>query len=255
MPTFRFSSSCKSDVGKVRRINEDACLDLAEQNLWVVADGMGGHSAGDFASQSIVKVLSEAEFVPNAADYVDQVEERLLAVNRALYDEAQRRGETIGSTVVLLLTHGSQAIWLWVGDSRIYRWRQGHLEQLSIDHTHLEEMIVSGQLEREGTEDHPAGTILTRAVGADPEVAVDMDMAPIQDGDVFLLCSDGLNKEVTDEEIAGMLADRPDPASAVGELVRLSLARGGRDNVTAAVVRAQLHKDPTPTTPGVGGDG
>ena len=237
MDALQWHSSARSDVGRVRKINEDAYLDSGGIGLWVVADGMGGHAAGDLASGSIVAALADVAASDSLSQLVDAVEERLVNVNQALRDEAVRReGQMIGSTVVALLAWRRHCICLWAGDSRIYRLRAGRLEQLTRDHSQVEEMIEQGELRREEAASHPAANVITRAVGADDELFLDLALYDLQADDRFLLCSDGLYKEVADEEFAIHLATHDvEPASQA--LLNLALERGARDNVTVIVVQ------------------
>ncbi|MEJ2694821.1 MAG: protein phosphatase 2C domain-containing protein [Candidatus Thiodiazotropha sp.] len=142
-PGFEWRSTRQSDKGKVRSLNEDALLDRADLRLWVVADGMGGHSSGDLASQMIVEAL--ASIRPqneNLGSLVAEIDQRLQQVNLRLLQESQRRGDgIIGSTVVLLLAHENFCTYLWAGDSRIYLYRRGNLKQLSRDHSQVEEQL------------------------------------------------------------------------------------------------------------------
>lgn len=235
--TFQWASAGVSDVGKIRKINEDAFADRPDIGMWVVADGMGGHDAGDFASHAIVDDLNLVEFPPRLSTFVDEVEDYLLQVNRRLIDEAAKRKPpaTIGSTVVVLLAVRNYCVCLWVGDSRAYRLRDGQLQAVSTDHSQVEEMIEQGLLLREDAEAHPAANVVTRAVGAAEELFVDVELLELQDGDRFLLCSDGLLKEVTELEMAQHM-QQGGCKDVCQRLVDLTLKRGARDNVTVVVV-------------------
>ncbi|MBL4622234.1 MAG: serine/threonine-protein phosphatase [Immundisolibacteraceae bacterium] len=236
---FDWHSHARTDVGRVRKVNEDACLDQGQHGLWVVADGMGGHAAGDVASQLITKMLGELEHPSSMAEFVDQVEQQLLAVNARLLDISAREldNQTIGSTVVCLLAHEDHCAVLWAGDSRAYRLRNGNLTMLIQEHTQAEELVEQGLIAPEDAESHPTFNILTRAVGAQDPLYVDVDIFQVEKGDRFLLCSDGLNKAVTDPEIAEVLSSQQ-VAESVDTLVVQSLDQGSRDNVTIIVVDA-----------------
>jgi serine/threonine protein phosphatase PrpC len=233
---FAVSSAMATHVGTVRRHNEDSCLDRREIGLWVVADGMGGHEAGDVASRLIVESLSGIGQPADAATLLTDVRERLNKSNLQLLDEAARRGTGIvGSTVVALLAHGTFFACLWAGDSRLYRMRNGALEQLTRDHSQIWEMIEAGVIDAEAAEHHPLANVITRAVGVDSELVLDKLTDRVQPEDLFLLCSDGLSKMVSDREIAEIL--RGMPISAIPEaLIAAALAHGGRDNITAIAV-------------------
>jgi serine/threonine protein phosphatase PrpC len=236
---FHWSSAGRSHVGMVRAINEDACLAMPELGLWAVADGMGGHEAGDIASQMIVEALQQTPVPPNWPDFLHSVREALYDVNRRLREESAQRYQhrTIGSTVVVLLAHGDQCACLWVGDSRIYRFRDGQLEQLTRDHSHVQELVDQGLLSPEEAHRHPLANVITRAVGSSDDLQVDEVTHELQVGDVFLLCSDGLNKTVNDEEIARLLAHSNNNCQeAVKAFIHLALMRDASDNVTTVVV-------------------
>ncbi|MGA7801905.1 MAG: protein phosphatase 2C domain-containing protein [Gammaproteobacteria bacterium] len=237
LPPFRWSSACLTDVGKVRALNEDACLELPQVGVWVVADGMGGHDAGELASGMIVDALRAVPSAPGLSALLDDVEDRLLDVNARLVSEAGLRGGgvTIGSTVVVLLAHHRHCVSLWAGDSRIYCYRDGWLTRLTRDHSQVEEWVEQGRLLREDAESHPAANIITRAVGAADELYLDAEFHDLRHRDRFLLCSDGLYKELSEQEIQDIMP-RGNCADVCRALVSLALERGCRDNVTVVVV-------------------
>jgi protein phosphatase len=236
---FRWASAARSDTGRVREINEDACLDQPQQGRWAVADGMGGHDVGDLASQLVVETLGQLPDANGIKHYLAEARTRLQDANRQLREEACRRQvQRIGTTVVVLLACDRFCGYLWAGDSRIYLLRQGQLRQLTRDHSQVEELRQSGYLTEEEARNHPAHHIITRAVGATDQLDLDEDAIEVADGDVFLLCSDGLSNEVTDEEILQTLVN-VDCLLAPDQLVDIALARGGRDNITAVVVQAE----------------
>lgn len=235
-----WQSTHRSNKGLVRQINEDACLDRPEIGLWVVADGMGGHAAGDLASQAIVDALRSIEPSESLGLMADGVKQRLLEVNQELQLESKNRGgEIIGSTVVALLEHQGRCIYLWAGDSRIYLYRRGDIRQLSRDHSEVEELIAQGIVSHDQADSCPISNYITRAVGADNELELDAEIIEPCTGDLFLLCSDGLNKEVADDEIARVLERFP-LQEAAERLLALSLERGARDNVTFVLVHCLL---------------
>jgi protein phosphatase len=236
-PGFEWRSVHQSDAGKVRQLNEDAMLDRPDLGLWMVADGMGGHSAGDLASRMIVEAMEslqpQGESLGNLAS---EIEHRLQLVNRQLQEESQRRGSgIIGSTVALLLAHEDYCLYLWAGDSRIYLFRRGSLKQLSRDHSQVEE-----QLEGVFMENQPPGAAsitnyITRAVGAGDTLDLEAELIEPCAGDCFLICSDGLNKELSDNEITAVL-QRYSPQQAGPKLLAQCLERGATDNVTLILV-------------------
>ncbi|MFC0690859.1 PP2C family protein-serine/threonine phosphatase [Paraburkholderia humisilvae] len=238
---FHWVSSARSDTGPVRDINEDACLDEPAQGRWAVADGMGGHAVGDLASRLVIDMLEKMPATAGIKQACAQARSQLLDANRQLRDEAARRQvQRIGSTVVVLLASDRFCGYLWAGDSRIYLYRQGQLRQLTRDHSQVEELRALGQLTEEQARNHPAHHIITRAVGATDSLSLDEDAIEVADGDVFLLCSDGLSNELTDVEILATLAAAPlDCRRVTDELVDMALAHGGRDNITVVVAQAE----------------
>lgn len=238
-PTFLWSSAGRSHVGMVRVINEDACLALPQLGLWAVADGMGGHEAGDIASHMIVDTLQQIDPPDDWEHFLHSVREGLREVNQRLREESAQRyqNRTIGSTVVVLLARETRCACLWVGDSRIYRLRDGQLQQLTRDHSHVQELVDQGLISAEDAQRHPLANVITRAVGSADELQVDEAVYPLQTGDMFLLCSDGLNKTVSDEEIAHLLAQSNHSCQeAVKAFIHLALMRDANDNVTTVVV-------------------
>lgn len=235
--TFQWTSVGLSDVGKIRTINEDAFTDRPDTGLWVVADGMGGHHAGDFASQAIVDSLNQVGAQRRMSSFIEEVEDRLLQVNQMLIEEAAKREEptTIGSAVVVLLAVQNYCACLWAGDSRAYRLRDGQMHPVSQDHSQVEELVEQGLLLREDAESHPAANVITRAVGAAVELFVDVELVELQDADRFLLCSDGLFKEVSEPEIAQHMQQGSCQDICHG-LIELALERGSRDNVTVVAI-------------------
>ncbi len=236
---FQWLSAERSHVGMVRAINEDACLALPEMGLWAVADGMGGHEAGDIASQMIVETLKQITPQQDWEDFLAAVREGLREVNRRLRAESAQRYQhrTIGSTVVVLVMRESQCACLWAGDSRIYRLRGDELQQLTRDHSHVQELVDQGLISAEDAHRHPLANVITRAVGSTDDLPIDEAVYPLQAGDMFLLCSDGLNKTVSDEEIAHLLSDSQHHCdAAVKAFIHLALMRDANDNVTTVVV-------------------
>ncbi len=237
--SFRWQSAGATHIGTVRSVNEDACLDRPEVGLWVVADGMGGHDAGDVASRMIVDSLQQLDRSQSRDDFVDELLARLQDVNGALVDYAESNAKNVvGSTVVIMIGLGGKCTCIWAGDSRIYLRREGRLRQVTKDHSQVEELVSLGLLDRDEADSHPASNVITRAVGAMDSLAVDMVSHGVRDGDVYLLCSDGLNKVVPDGEISEVLGKAGCREAAEG-LIDRALQHGARDNVTAVVVRVE----------------
>ena len=232
-----YKSASKSHVGMVRQVNEDACLDLPENRLWVVADGMGGHAAGDYVSSLIVDSLRGLPVGRSLDEYTAALRTELTRVNAAVREETANRGVTMmGSTVVVLAARGLRGVCLWAGDSRLYRLRDGELERISRDHSYVQDLQDSGLLSEADARVHPRANIVTRAIGVEARLelsVVDLLIAP---GDSYLLCSDGLNKTVEDHEIRDVLS-HAEPDEIARSLVHLGLNRGAPDNITTLVVK------------------
>lgn len=225
-------------MGGKRKINEDALLARPDAGLWVVADGMGGHAAGDVASHAVIHPLSQIERHAALADFVDAVEDSLLLVNQQLRDYARDElgGRTVGSTVVSLILSQRTGVCLWAGDSRLYRLRQGQLVRLSRDHSAVQEMLDAGAITPADAVGHPQSNVITRAVGGAEILLVDTAVFAPQAGDTYLLCSDGLYNEVAEDSIRRKLA-LDDEQEATRRLVDEALHNGGRDNISVVVVK------------------
>ncbi len=234
---FTWRSSGRTDTGRVRHINEDAFLERSDIGLWMVADGMGGHEAGDVASRMLVDYLARLGPPARMSTFVNDVEGLVLDVNSRLFGMGYRRSakHTIGSTVVALLAWGSHSLSVWAGDSRVYLYRAGQLQSVTRDHSQVEELIEQGLILRVDAERHPEANVITRAVGATERLCLDVELRELQDRDRYLLCSDGLYKEVSEPEIAELLGAGT-CAESSRALVNLTLERGSHDNVTVVVV-------------------
>lgn len=213
-------------------------LQAAGRGVWTVADGMGGHDAGKLASALVADTLADLPDAGSLEALEREARRRLgLANTRLLEEGRQRRARIVGSTVVVLLARGHSAIALWAGDSRLYRFDGRRVELLTTDHSRVQELIASGQLRREQAEQHPEANVITRALGVSETLELDRCPVPVENGDTFLLCSDGLSRYVNDDEIAAALAD-PSCQQACDRLIQAALATPARDNITAVVVRA-----------------
>ncbi|HKM64406.1 MAG TPA: PP2C family serine/threonine-protein phosphatase [Acidisphaera sp.] len=238
--TLTICSSATTDTGPVRTHNEDAFVDRPDIGLWAVADGAGGHQAGEVASGMIAETLAAIPPGLSAEEMLAQVRARISATHEALRDEAARRGEdtVIASTIVLLLVRQAHFACLWAGDSRAYLLRDGQLSPISRDHSLVQELVDCGMLAEESASSHPSSNVITRAVGGGTDtLELDKVTGEIRPGDRFLLCSDGLCKTISDAQLAALLQDA-DPVSASEVLVRTALANHASDNVTAVVVSA-----------------
>ena len=235
--TFSWISYGKTDVGKARKLNEDSMLVRPDVGMWVVADGMGGHEAGDVASQMVVSTLNEIQLGSSLEKYINDIEDALVNVNKKLIEIAHQgeKPTTCGSTVVVMLAYEKYCAFLWAGDSRLYRIRDNKIIQLTTDHSQVQLYVEQGLISKEEAESHPHANMITRAVGATEDFVLDVDMQEMEKGDRYLLCSDGLTKHIPDLDFEKMLA-KGDVEKKCIELIDLTLARGAKDNVTAVLV-------------------
>jgi protein phosphatase len=221
-----------TDVGRLRTSNQDAFLELTGSGLWVIADGMGGYRDGDVASRMICEALAGLESDNTFESAVDDIRQRINEVNKQLHDAATRLINPIvsGSTVVMLLARRTSCAILWAGDSRLYRLRHHRLTQLTTDHTWAAELNLQA-------EDEEADHAITRAVGGEDTLLLDVRRERVRPGDRYMLCSDGLTRELTDEQIGALLAEG-DVKQSAQSLIDATLQAGARDNVTVVIVDA-----------------
>ena len=227
-----------TDGGAVRKHNEDNMLSRPDIGLWAVADGAGGHDSGEVASGMIVDELARLPAHLSSSELLSEVRLTLNRVHTALRAQAAQRGghSMIASTFVALIIRDRHFACLWAGDSRAYLLRGGVLQQISRDHSLVQELVDGGNLAPEDAEHHPHANVITRAVGSDCEtLELDKVIGQIEPGDRFLLCSDGLSKTLSDAEIASLLG-APDGVPPPELLVAAALAHRVNDNVTAVVV-------------------
>jgi len=234
---INFYSSSLSDVGKVRKLNEDSFLSRDDLGLWVVADGMGGHQAGDMASQSVVAALDRVNFCPDIDGLIYATQAAINEANSYLISVSSQydANRVPGSTVVALVISGDAAAIVWAGDSRIYQFRNGAAAQISKDHSHVQELVDQGLIAAEDAESHPMSNVITRAIGIDIDVELDVMRFNVVDGDRFVLCSDGLSKLLTIDEIHALI-NTAGLEQGVRSLVSMALDRGAPDNVTVIAV-------------------
>ena len=235
--SFSWNSYGKTDVGKARKLNEDSMLLRPDVGMWAVADGMGGHEAGDVASQMVVSTLNEIQLGSSLEKYINDIEDALVNVNKKLIEIAHQgeKPRTCGSTVVVMLAYEKYCAFLWAGDSRLYRIRDNKIIQLTTDHSQVQLYVEQGLISKDEAESHPHANMITRAVGATEDFVLDVDMQEMAKGDRYLLCSDGLTKHIPDLDFEKMLA-KGDVEKKCSELIDLTLARGAKDNVTAVLV-------------------
>jgi PPM family protein phosphatase len=227
--------AARTDTGRQRRNNEDAYF--ARAPAYAVADGMGGAQAGEVAARIATETFEEG--LDDARAPAERLSRVAAEANRRIFHHAQedRSRSGMGTTLTAALVDGEEVTIVHVGDSRAYLLRDGELRQLTRDHSLVEELRRQGQLSTEEAEEHPQRSIITRALGAEPEVELDVQTHQAKTGDVFLLCSDGLTTMVRDERLHDILADSRSLEQAADALVREANARGGRDNVTAILFR------------------
>jgi serine/threonine protein phosphatase PrpC len=223
-------------TGMVRERNEDSCLVRTDIGLWAVADGMGGHEAGDLASQIVVRSLDGISDPASSADLLKQCEDRIFRANQEIMEISRsRRGAIIGTTAAILLVREQHYACVWAGDSRVYLIKGGSIRQVSRDHTEVEQLVAAGTLSREDAENWP-NNVITRAIGVAEDPELEVITGPVDTGDIFVLCSDGLTKHVQDKEILQEVTSR-NAQSSCDAMLSLALERGGTDNVTVIVVR------------------
>lgn len=201
---------------------------------------MGGYDSGDYASEVVIEALSTLKKPYKMSEFVNSVEEKVIKANDKLlkhFTELETRG---GCTLVCLLIFNHHCIVMWAGDSRLYRYRKTELKMLTRDHSEAEDAVDRGEMTSEEAETHPSGNVITRAIGIEENLYLDLDIFSIQSGDILLLCSDGLYKEMTDNEIAQQIdLHRLDIEAATHSLMSISLARKGRDNITLILVKIE----------------
>jgi protein phosphatase len=227
----------------VRGHNEDNLLARPETGVWAVADGMGGHEAGDLASKTVIDALHSIEPARSAAELLASCEQRVVAANATLAEIGRQRGGTIGTTIAVLLAYDAHFACVWSGDSRIYLVRDGAIGLLSRDHTVVQELVASGQLSEAEARNAPGRNVITRAIGINEDPELEIRDGALLAGDAFVLCSDGLTTHVEDNEILEQVMSAA-PQPACDALIGLTLSRGAVDNVTVVVTRYQPGTQP-----------
>jgi protein phosphatase len=246
---FTFETGQATDVGRVRTVNEDSFLSRPEAGIWVVADGMGGHAAGDFASQTIVRELYAMGLPGAAEDLQSRFLDRLSRANDQILDHAEELNKgTIGATVAALLVYDEHCACIWSGDSRVYRLHHGTLSQMSRDHTEVQALLDAGAITPQDAVNWPRKNVITRAIGVSDTPQCDIVGAELYLGDTFVICSDGLTEHLSDDDISRFIRQFP-PQEACDRMIDLPLSRGAKDNVTVIVMRclppAPVADDPT----------
>lgn len=245
-PTRPLTSSAASHPGLVRDNNEDSFLSLPEHGMWVVADGMGGHDAGEVASAIVCETVKETRKQNTKISLSESIHASHRAVLQAAAEGIGALG--MGSTVVALHSQDTHYEIAWVGDSRAYLWTNtpdgGRLEQLSTDHSYVQMLLESGAITAEELENHPEKNIITQCIGSQElvDVRVDIVRGQWQHDQWILLCSDGLTDEVDDKTIAQVLCDSDDSEVATDQLLHAALTNGGHDNVTVQIIESPLSR-------------
>jgi len=236
----RLSSAAGTHVGLIRPQNEDSYL--CEHPLYAVADGLGGHAAGEVASALVVERLTELSFgddvAPDAAqqELAEAVRDANRRIHRSAAEDPQHAG--MGTTVTAAVAVGDTLCFAHVGDSRGYLLRGGELSQVTEDHTPVQRAVRAGVISAEEAQHHPSRHVLAQAVGLDVDVEVDTPRVDLQPGDRVVLCTDGMTDPIPDADIPGVIGDADGPEAAVEALITAALQRGGPDNVTIVVVDA-----------------
>jgi serine/threonine protein phosphatase Stp1 len=233
---LRIEDASLTDTGLARAENEDCHASLPEQQVWLVADGMGGHDNGRFASQAIVEAARAATLPDGLEQACFALGGAIHAANERIYATSREAGKMMGSTVVALVVREGEFAVMWAGDSRAYLYRDDQLIQLTRDHSQVQELMDRGMLTPAEAADHPMRHVLARAVGVQPTLDIDAIRDTVVKGDLFLLCSDGLHGVVDEVEIAAILKEHGNGGAP--KLIEASLEHGAPDNVTVVLVHA-----------------
>ena len=234
--SHRVRYSARSHVGLKRKLNEDAVLALPEESLWLVADGMGGHEAGDYASRLVADMVAAIPPGLPPSDRMVTLRDVLRQAHLAIRAEAEARGGgTIGTTVACMMLANSHFVGLWAGDSRIYLLRNNQIQMLTTDHSVVADLVLAGQMSWDEAEQHPQSNAINRAVGVGDELELDKIRGEVQPGDRFLICSDGLSKYATFPMLEKALSEMPIETVA-DQLIQTALDGGGADNISVIVV-------------------
>jgi serine/threonine protein phosphatase PrpC len=236
---MRVECASRTHVGLRRKINEDSIFVDSERGLWAVADGMGGHEAGEIASTMVTDALRCLPVIQNIDELAVQAIETLGEVNRQLIALARSglgRSRTIGTTVVGLAVADGSYRCFWLGDSRGYCLRDGEIKRVTRDHSLVQDLVDAGMLSPEDADTHESSNLITRAVGAAETIEIEIVSGDAKPGDQFLLASDGLTRIVRDDELAAELCSGS-PAQAADNLIETVLARGAPDNVSLIITK------------------
>lgn len=239
--------AAESDSGKVRELNEDSYKIIAGHqgvpDTFIVADGMGGHSSGEVASRMAVEFAEEYVLkhpdMFSKEDTLSGIKKLMEEANRTVFLKAAETQENfgMGTTFIASVILNNVLYIGHIGDSRVYLIREGRIQRLTTDHSYIEELVRNGSLTREEAENHPKKNIITRALGCEEEALVDTLSIGIEDGDIFVLCTDGLTNMLKEDEILAIISSNGEPKDACRELVSLANEKGGDDNITVIVIK------------------
>jgi protein phosphatase len=251
---MRFSCAARTDTGVVRSGNEDSYMMLPDRGVFIVADGMGGHAAGEVASDMAVRIIArELGSLRGLSDEAagERMRHAIIEANAAIFDrtltEQDKRG--MGTTTTALVLLPQRFMLGQVGDSRAYMLRDGKMLQLTKDHSYVQEQVDLGLLTEEQARVHPYSNVITRCIGANAEVVPDLYFGHLRPGDIVLLASDGLTGMLEDEQLAVILKGEGGPQHWVDRLINEANRRGGLDNITALVIRIEPETPPEATQP------
>lgn len=246
--TVCFYGKGVSHPGLVRELNEDSFLVKPDSGIWLVADGMGGHEAGEKASACIVDHLSGVGVSVSLKDLRARFFDRITSANREIFDASQAKdGSIMGSTVAALLTYGDEFACVWSGDSRVYQIRDGALRSISRDHTEVQELLDRQLISAEEARNWHNKNVITRAIGVTPDIDIEVKYGTAEVGDMYILCSDGLTEHLSDQEILDLAYGRM-PAEACETLLAATIERGAVDNVTIIVINCRSESSTLPAS-------
>ncbi|MDQ2087156.1 Stp1/IreP family PP2C-type Ser/Thr phosphatase [Herbivorax sp. ANBcel31] len=237
-----------SDKGRVRELNEDSYRVITGHDkipdAFIIADGMGGHSSGDVASNMAVEfakeyILNNPEIFSSDENTLNGIKILMEEANRAIYEKASHSEENsgMGTTFIVTVVLNNKIYIGHVGDSRVYLIRNNSIKRLTMDHSYIEELIKNGSITREEAQNHPKKNIITRALGCNANILVDTLNSSIDENDIFVLCTDGLTNMLSDDEIMKIILENDNPSYSCNELVRLANEKGGDDNITVVILK------------------
>ncbi|WP_171208226.1 MULTISPECIES: PP2C family serine/threonine-protein phosphatase [unclassified Ruegeria] len=234
--SHRVRYSARSHVGLKRKVNEDSVLALPEESLWLVADGMGGYEAGDYASRLVADMVAAMPPGLPPTERLSALRDAIQKAHGVIRQESEARGGgTIGTTVACIMLANGHFVGLWAGDSRIYLLRERKIQMLTTDHSVVADLVLAGQMSWDEAEQHPQSNAITRAVGVGDTLELDKIRGEVQPGDRFLICSDGLSKYATFSMLEKALTEMPIETVA-DQLIQVALDGGGADNISVIVV-------------------